>query len=267
MQLNDPGTGSFSPSYRASMIVNFNENWGTKLLYSEAFRSPSLGETTLVSTVVNRPTDLAPEEIATYDAQIFYTSAKINAALTYFQSKQIGSIRFLADPDDAGKFRFQNFGKTDYEGFELEGTYKLNRNWNFDGSVSYQINEQNGVENTQLVPNWQAKAGAIYNNNKGLRIGVFHTYTSDPTNAEEITTTVSVVNPTGEPHYYLSANIDLSLNKILSLSTSIPDTSLSLYGSDLLESGNFFTPNVNNGVNTFPIGSGRSIFATLKISF
>jgi outer membrane receptor protein involved in Fe transport len=267
VQLNDPGSGSFDPSYRAGVIVNINKNWGTKLLYSEAFRSPSLGETALTSAGINPPTGLEPEEIATYDAQIFYKSSKIDAALTFFHSKQTKSIRFLRDPNDATSFKFQNFGETNFDGFELEGTYKANSHWDFEGSVSYQINEQNGVENTQLVPNWQAKLGVIYINQRGLRLGVFHTYTSDPTSAEEITTTVPVVNPGGEPHHYLSANLDVTLNDTFDYFRYFPETTFSVYGSDLLESDNFFTPDVNNGVNTIPIGPGRSVFAKLKVEY
>jgi outer membrane receptor protein involved in Fe transport len=267
VQLNDPGSGSFEPSFRVGVIANINKNWGAKLLYSEAFRSPSLGETALTSTAINPPTGLEPEEIATYDAQLFFKNNKIDAALTFFHSKQTKSIRFLRDPNDATSFKFQNFGVTYFDGFELEGKYKANSFWDFEGSVSYQINEQNGVENTQLVPNWQAKLGAIYNNQRGLRLGVFHTYTSDPTSAESIMTTVPVVNPSGDEHHYLSVNMDLTLNQYFDALRSLPTTTFSVYGSDLLESGNFFSPDVNNGVNTIPISPGRSVFATLKVDF
>jgi outer membrane receptor protein involved in Fe transport len=268
VQLNDPGSGNFDPSFRAGFIVNFNESWGTKLLYSEAFRSPSLGETTnFLAGSINRATNLMPEEIATYDVQLFYNSTKLDAALTFFHSKQTKSIRFLSDPDDPGRFKFQNSGVSYYKGFELEGSYRYNKLWSFEGSISYQFNEQNSVEDSQLVPNWQGKFGAVYNNQRGLRLGLFHTYTSDPTNAEEITATTPVVNPSGSPHHYLSANLDLTLNKYFDFLKSFPNTIFSVYGSDLLESGNFFTPDINKSVNTFPIGPGRSVFATLKVDF
>lgn len=268
LQINNPGTDKHHPSHRIGSIINFNNHWGMKALYSEAFRSPSLVEKSIfLPPLINRTTVLGPEEIATYDLQVFYHSRKLEASATVYQSKQKNSIRFLPDPDDPGSFRYQNFGKTNYVGFEIDGSYRYSDHWDFEGSVSLQKNRQNGTDDTQLSPNWQVKAGAVYKSDNGIRLGVFNTYTGSPTDNTEFNGSIPVVNPSAGPRNYLSANIELPLNELFDLPSSTPEMSFSIYGEDLLESSDFYTPDTNSTVNTYPIGAGRSVYGRFVVKF
>ena len=82
---------------RLGAVVTMTKNFGAKLLYSEAFRQPSVVETDLVRfdegdySQEGNP-DLRPEEISTTDLQIYYGNDRVNAAVTLFDSRQSNVI-------------------------------------------------------------------------------------------------------------------------------------------------------------------------------
>lgn len=74
---------------RLGVVIDFNESWGMKLLYGEAFRSPVAAEVMVAIPALNifgNP-DLKPELVATTDLQLFYQRDNAQAAITVFHSK------------------------------------------------------------------------------------------------------------------------------------------------------------------------------------
>jgi outer membrane receptor protein involved in Fe transport len=87
---------------------------------------------------------------------LFYSSPKAYFAITYYYSLQEDTITRAARSDDI--LTFVNMGKVDFEGIEVESKYRPNNQWEFLGSVSYQVNEdQSGQRDVGLVPNFMGK--------------------------------------------------------------------------------------------------------------
>ena len=127
---------------RLGAVVTLTKNLGAKLLYSEAFRQPSVVETDLVRydegeySQEGNP-ELKPEAIATTDLQIFYGNDRVNAAVTLFDSRQSNVI---AETDAFDLI--QNFDRFRTRGIEGEALIRPGRNVELTAAVTYQTLEQ-----------------------------------------------------------------------------------------------------------------------------
>lgn len=120
-----------SPRYGA--ILNLTPEIGIKILQSEAFRSPSSGETDVNIPNFKGNKNLKPETINTFDAQIFYTTRIFSTALTYYKSKQKNTIKSVVS---GGVGSPVNAGDIDFEGVEWEWRYIPSSNLEMNGSIS-----------------------------------------------------------------------------------------------------------------------------------
>src|SRR5699024_3502724 len=77
---------------RLGAIWNPTSRVGVKALYSEAFRAPSINETTLNHPGLQGTPGLKPEEVKTLDLSVSYQINRFQGALTYFRSRQTDSI-------------------------------------------------------------------------------------------------------------------------------------------------------------------------------
>lgn len=269
-QYNSPEGSEFSFSPRVGTILNFNENWSGKILFSEAFRSPSGFETGLeIPGAIVRNPDLVPETVKTLDVQLSRHNARGQASLTYYRSKQEDTIRQAPSPTNPGFFSFQNVDEIDYEGVEFEGKLALGKGWELLGAASYQTNERANVKNVKLVPNWMLKAGISYDNRKGLRLGLFNSYLENPTRVESVSPpgTVTILNnPRAEGYNHLTAQLSLNLNQYFGW-TKRPEWEFSVFGDNLLESDVVFVPGLDSTFNTIPNWSERAVYARLTARF
>jgi outer membrane receptor for ferrienterochelin and colicins len=270
-QFNDVGSGSYEFSPRISAVANFNTSWGAKLLYAEAFRSPSGFEKTLnIPGVIRGTSGLQPETIATLDAQVFYHDDKYEVALTYFRSAQENTITVGFVPAD-NMLRFINSGELDYTGFELEGKMNINDNWGLEGSVSHNMNKSSsGEKDTKFVPNFLGKLGINYTNNNGVVLGVFNNYMGEPgaPPSGSAVDGAANTNEDGSDYLHVTANLSLDLNQVLELSTGVPEMKFSLFGDNLLESDPiYFTAVEASSARTLPAFAGRSMYGRLSVSF
>lgn len=266
VQMNSPRSGAYDLSPRVGTILNFDKHFGSKLLYSKAFRSPSGAERTfLIPGVFQGNPDLEPETVKTFDAQLFYQSMRYFAAVTYFRSRVEGYIVSdftLATPTVV------NGGDFTFEGFEIEGTAKLNRNFELVGSVSYQDNRQeNGLKDTKLVPNLLAKAGVYYQPHDWVSVGVFDTYVGEHSKYENYSSFTQVVNPPADAYHHLTVNVSFDVDEMMD-DAALPPTTFTLYGDNLLESDTIYLPDFgSSALNTMPVFPGRALYAKLRISF
>ncbi|MBN1912308.1 MAG: TonB-dependent receptor [Pirellulales bacterium] len=206
MQGNIPGPirGGIVP--RAGVIASLNDNWTTKFLYGQAFRSPYRIERAMniPGLLVGNP-DLAPETIQTFDLQIAYHTDDFRFAATYFHSDFFGIVTRVGVAPQT----YQNSGVMKFQGVELENQWRFSKHLRWLGSVTYQDNVRDGVHNTTLVPNWMAKMGLAYDDNRGLNVGLFDCYFGTPASS----TTAAVVNPVPTAYHLMSLNTTLDLDR------------------------------------------------------
>jgi outer membrane receptor protein involved in Fe transport len=262
VQYNKPAETSGDLSSRFSAIVNINQDWGFKVLYGEAFRSPTPIERFISApTLVGNPS-LDPEKITTFDVQLFYQTNNISFATTYFHSKQDGLVARAGAPST-----FVNAGEVTYDGIELEGKWTLNNQWSFIGNLSYQTNEdQDDEHDVAFSPNVMAKGGVSYDSRQGYKLSLFNSFFEEPTSISDVRTTVAEVNPNADSYNLLTANLEINIGDVIN-DTSFSNIKLSLYADNLLDEDIFF-PSINRqAVNTIPHHAGRGFYGTASIEF
>ena len=257
IQMNDPEGVKKDFSPRAGAIFQFNDNWGGKLLYGEAFRSayPTEQFISLPGFIVGDPS-LKPEKVSTIDAQIFYRNKGYYAALTVFESHHQDTIAISGA-------NYVNGSDIDTRGLTLEGEARINADWKLRSSFSYQENEDAlGNDDVFASPNWIAKAGFTYTGWDGISLDVFDRYTGN----SEVHAVTAQVNEKPDSYHLVTANI------IADVHTFIPQVregiTFSLYGFNLLDediSGS--QPPSSALVNTIQSRSGRSVYGKVTVKF
>ncbi len=249
-------------SPRAGLIVDIAQHWTAKFLYGEAFRPARSLDNNVNRSVRARP--LRPEITKTYDAQLAYSGPNIESSFTVYHTRQIDIHTTQTIP--GGPTFFVNRGKVKYDGVEWEGKYKLNNRLFFLGNISFQTNEDDmGTEEVTRVPNWQVKTGISYASPRGFKLSLFNSYISETKPAEEIDAIPHItVNEKAEQYSLLTLNVELNLGLVIN-KPSLENVKLSIYGDNLLDV-DAFSPDSPLELN-FPIHSGRSVYATLAVSF
>ena len=110
------------------------------------------------------------------------------------------------------------------------------------------------------------KSGINYQSDKGYTIALYNSYFSEPTQVNEIVSTSAEVNPPAEDYNLLTANININANKVFGLA-GWPDTTLSLYGDNLLDEDIFFPDFNRQKTNSLPHHAGIGFYATATIRF
>ena len=263
IQYNKPKgiSGDFSP--RIAAIARINDQWGLKLLSGKAFKDASVLERFVnVASIQGNP-NLNSETIITFDAQLFYESNNVSFAATYFHCEQDDMITRVAGTP----LTLINSGSITFDGFELEGKYKFDHGFDFIGNLSYQTNEKNdGTENATYAPDWMIKTGMSYESPRGFQFSVFNSYFTQSTLQNHQVSTVAFTNPDADSYILLTTNLNINLGKALN-NSSFSNTTLSVYGDNLLDEDIFF-PSINRTtVNSIPHHAGRGFYGTISIDF
>jgi len=265
LQWNKPDGIDADVLPRASAIYNFNDNWGSKLNYGEAFRSAGAGVEAIIDfpgTLRGNP-DLLPEKIKTTDVQVFCNYAKTQAAITGFVSSYSDLITRVT-PAGSTTPTHINSGTQSAKGVELEGKYTPIKALYLIGSYTYQTNRKAGLDNITYVPVNMFKLGAVYQYEKGIDLGLYDSYYGKPSDLNKTRPAVIYVNPEPKAFNWLSANLVFKLNKLFNISQ---DIQLALYGENLLDEA-VYLPEFNRGnINSLPGRSGRAYYSTLKWNF
>lgn len=257
--------GHASP--RVGVVGHFNENWGGKLLYSEAFRRAYPLETSFAIVVFRGNPDLAPELIQTTEAQLFYTGKKGQASITLFKShmSDIISRKYFEAPELRPPFYLQylNGGTWDFEGIELEGKWSFGKNLLGTANASYQTNERAGVDDATLHPNEMVKLGMLYTTGS-WSLGVFNTYVGAGQSTKLVNPNSNVVNPDADAYHLLSAKYRARLTGF----GEGRDLSLSLEADNILDKQINYVDYPNKQVNTLiPLYEGIVWAGSLNLRF
>lgn len=265
-QYNAPSDTQNDFSPRVALVANFDGNWGTKLMYGEAFRTAYAVETfiNIPGIIVGDPA-IRPEKIATTEVQFFYHSQRFEGALTFYHSKVTDII--VRIPALSGGSTYSNEGKVIFKGIEFEGKASLGGGWSLQGSALLQENKDDqGEKDTSFSPNITIKAGVSYSSDRGYSIGIFEGFYGTPTPISQVNPAVNEVNPAASSYHLLTANMNFDLNKLLDLNDKIP-LMLSVYGDNLFNEDIYYPEYNRKNINSFPSYAGRTVYATLKVRF
>jgi outer membrane receptor protein involved in Fe transport len=260
---------------RLGAVVTLTENLGVKLLYSQAFREPSVVETDLVRyrggeySQEGNP-DLKPETIGTTDVQIRYGNDRLNAAVTVFNSRQ-SNVIVETDAFDL----IQNFDRFHTHGIEGETLIRPMRNVELTAAVTYQtLNNQTDRVFSDIaipVPRFMGKVGISYRTASGLTLDLHDSYFGTPkesshVDAEDPANTTQHVNPTASAFHNVTANLAYRLRKFAFLRPGT-DVTAHLYGNNLLGAPIYYAEYTSVNVNSIPGRPGRAVFAGVSFGF
>lgn len=249
---------------RAGLVYEITSEFGAKLLYNQAYRSPSAGELGANSSLVLGNRNIQPELVETVDAQIFYHTGAYQASLTAFRSEVRNLIvRVPVANTDPPRLKYDNAGSATFEGIEFEADVKLTDRLSWKGSYTFQTNaEENGQNNATQMPNHMAKIGVSFDATPDLQISAFDTFFS----AAKVVPTSLAVNPPADSYHNITINTNYKLDHLLGFS-SAKHITFTLYLDNLLDE-KFYYPEFNRKIiNTMPASPGRSLYGEIAINF
>lgn len=262
--------GNLSP--RVGLVVRPGESWGSKLLYSQAFRSGSRFERASVNPVFRGNPALEPELIDTWESQVFLRRDHVQGAVTAYFSRMSDLIE-RAWVDDAsipvvgGYLEHRNRGGHDFWGVEVEGRGAIGERWWLTGSVSWMGDEtDDGLADFTLHARWMAKAGLAYRHPR-FEAGVFHAYFAEHGRVADFDPEVASPNPDAEDHALLSAKLSTDLRQWIR-PRSTTRLVLSVWGENLLDRDVRYPEYTTRGINTLlPLRGGRAFYSSVRLEF
>ncbi len=144
---------------RAALVWVARDDLTMKLLYGEAFRSPSFAE----MRARNNPAawgnlGLNPETIKTTELAFDYRPTKaLQFDMNFFRYRWGDVIRFVPDPNVNAQLTAQNAGRQTGHGMELSGNWRASDAVQLRGNVAWQrsTNEETN-QDAGNAPEWQA---------------------------------------------------------------------------------------------------------------
>ncbi|TAK91371.1 MAG: TonB-dependent receptor [Burkholderiaceae bacterium] len=131
---------------RLALVWDAAYNLTAKLLYGTAFRAPSFNEQYGINPVANGNPNLKPETIRTIETAFAWQARKdmqVNLSLFRYVAKDI--IRVVSNAPSPGS-TYQNTGKQNGHGFELETVWDVDRDLRLTGNYSYQHSVDQSTE-------------------------------------------------------------------------------------------------------------------------
>ncbi len=260
-QMNKPEEAEYNISPRAGIVININDNWSTKFLYSEAFRSASPFETHFeIPGIISGEPGLSPETIKTYEAQLNYNNGNFNASLTAYKSDMDSLIGREGFP-----INYLNQRGHRFEGIELEGKYVLDSNWSFIANTTWQDNRSDDAWEAPF-PTVMAKGGIMFHDNN-LTVGIYNSFFEAPQFDYNAWAPDPTFRPNPDPKSYnlLTANIKYDMSSLLNMEDET--VVLSVYGDNLLNEDVWYSKFDRYDVNSIPLRNGPGVFGTLAITF
>jgi outer membrane receptor for ferrienterochelin and colicins len=245
---------------RLGLVYDVTTYLGLKLLYSQAFRSPSAFE--LAGSLFNNNI-LQPETIETYDAQLFYHDKNYEASITAFRSRESNLIIQQLNPVTKRQ-GVANAGKAIFEGLELETKAKLYQGLYWTGAYTFQTNRDgNKQNNVTQIPNHLMKVGLSYDVTPEFQFSVFDTFAS----AAKVIPAAPLVNPAAKGYHHITLNAQCQLNRLLDLPLT-KRISFSFFVDNLLDVKAYY-PEINRKtvINTLPANPGRTLWGELAVEF
>lgn len=258
-QWNRAGNKKTDIVTRIGAVFTPSDTWGIKLMRAEAFRAPAALETTVYDIpVLVGNEDLSPENITTYDAQIYIRKHNTYAALTYFNS----TLENLVIRDTSvSPTSFKNGGEQKFQGVELEAKYFVTNQWHILGSYTHQENKQSNDLNYSTAPDDMLKLGTGLTWDWGTAAVFMNYFSKPPRLATEV-----VRNPEPSALTLISANFRVDPYQWTHLPKGKMQMELKL--ENLLDEDIYVTEfNRGGNPNSLPDGAGFSVFFGLNMKF
>ncbi|WP_101759778.1 TonB-dependent siderophore receptor [Oceanicoccus sp. KOV_DT_Chl] len=265
-QWNDPEDEEARTSPRLGIIHTWSSSWSSKILYSEAFRSPYGSELYFDAGFLQGDPHLKPETIATTEVQSTYTASDFYLAMTYYHSNTENSIgRAIVNGTNTA---VNEDSKISFDGFELEGKWTISNTWQFQGSYHYQINEDdNGQQDFMPAARTMTKIGLAYQSPKGYQMGLWNSYFGKASKLENLEgNNTAVVNPDADAFNLLSINLRANIGRVLD-NSQWKNIELAIYANNLLDEEVYYPELGRRLVNTYPQSHAQGVFADLSIKF
>lgn len=252
---------------RLGLIYQFRPHWAVKLLYSEAFRSPYPVETNVnAAPILTGNRALTEELVETSDLQLVFKDRTLQASIGYFHSVQKDLIVRTA-PQGGSPGTFVNRDERTIQGIELEAKYQPNVRLSMNGSVSYQVNENNtGQKDVTLAPDFLIKAGLAYHVTTRVQVGVTNNFIGAYEDVSKLNLNRNRVNPSAGSYNLLTANIVWKASK-KSVQSGRPATTFSIMGTNLLNEKIYVPEYTRSSINTIPARAERGVYVTATIAW
>ncbi len=259
LQWNRSGQGATDTISRFGLVITPFKNWGFKLLRGEAFRAPIAMESDLYDpTILVGNSDLLPETITTYDAQIFYHDKKTYAAFTYFISDIEGLIIYDYSVTPTS---YKNGGRHLYKGYEFELKRQISEGWQLIGSFMTQDNQADQGLNPSVAPETMVKLGTSYTWDRGS-LALFYNHFGQMPKMN----TAPHLNPNPEALNLVSLNLVLDASQWLEIAKGRASFTFKV---ENLFNEKVYVPTFAyvGKPNSFPYGPGTTFYAGLRVNF
>lgn len=275
MQANKVSDFELDYNPRAGLIFYPYENVNVKILYSTAYRAPSLDELYLdhptmrghmvnrLSADANKEKSLVPEKVNTIDIGANYQDDVVQVGFNGFYSRLSNLIIQDRDPTHYSIPTWDNIGEVTIFGLECEVKYYVSKEIFFEASLLYQESkdENTGETNVTPLPTFSAKGGLSYLSN-GLTISAFNTYWQALDDKY-----TSTMNKT--PSYFSMLNVYCSydFNQLIK-SDFLKELSLVATAENLLDVEVWLPAwGLLDLSSRIPYNEGRTVYGGIKITF
>ena len=241
---------------RGGLIWVPNGAFIVKALYGQAFRAPSINETTLNHPALSGNPNLLPEKVGTFDLEVAYQHDRVQGSVNFFHSRQTASITI---DTTRPRWIYANLGDATFRGVESEAKFYVTKQVFLLGSLLHQSNESAGVENITPIPNNTVKWGFSYAGEEGLTFGLFDNYLG------AIPGYSNTINPAFTTSHLVDAQVRFDVARYFQ---SMGSTGLSFVANlQNLTNNSLWLPDLGGGTgDTIPVNRGRTFFVGAELS-
>lgn len=263
--------GRLSP--RLGIVYKMNDMDGVKLLYNEAFRSPTAVEADMNITLnglglafVDNP-NLSPETVKTWDMQWFHYGKKFEYTVTAFHShyedhiqNQDVVINYVPFPVLVKPGQFVQNNDLRVYGLEWEGKAHLSESDDIISNAVWQHNQdRNEAVDSTLMPAWTMTLGYTHTfNNRWVYSVLNQHFSTFYDNGNE----VNKYNPQSSSVDLLSSQLTIPLPHLLHGEVA---PQLFIRAENLLDECIWQPELATNNYNTIPVEDGRRISVGIKM--
>jgi outer membrane receptor protein involved in Fe transport len=233
-----------------------------KVLYGEAFRSPSFFEREFRHPLGIGNPELGPERIGTLEALALYEHHGAAVALSAFSSQERGLI--VRTPLPEGRQLLVNKARLRSRGAELEVRVPALHNILLIGSAAYNsVQDENGRGDVFGLPRYMVKAGIAYSPLPSLDFGWFNSYFGEGDTFEG--SVVPRANPSPSPFVFGTLKAAADASKLLELGAPAR-LRIFAYGSNLYDARVYYPEYALKLINSIPGRGGRTVLGGFELT-
>lgn len=244
---------------RAGIICSPSEIVNVKVLYSTAFRAPSMLELYLAHPTLKGNPDLKPEKMSTFDFGVNIRTKRASFGFNNFYSRSTNIIYPKQIQPPPNIYQNHNIATT-FIGMEVEGKFYLTRELMFTGSGLYQKNTTgDSAGNMMPVPENSAKGGVSYSAD-GFTASVFTIYEGKLHKRFD-----ALYNKTRKTFNLLNANMKYEINRLFH--SEVPVITFDIEGYNLLNHEVWLPPTGLSKRFTVPVIRGSTFYFGCTVGF